>query len=129
MFKENDLVFIDELLAFGKVQEVKDGNFRVEFSTGSGGGCLFFEESELSPVWCIMTNYWGKNSDHEPMYLAWQNPAWDDDGYFWTSKETMEEIYYNNCSWHLFLFSSRENAIKHLKKIKISQRCSIVTCN
>ena len=25
-------------------------------------------------------------------YLGWQNPYWDDDGYFWTSKDTIVEI-------------------------------------
>lgn len=33
---------------------------------------------------------------HEkPSYLAWQNPAWDEDGYFWTSEENFFDLLRN----------------------------------
>ena len=60
------------------------------------------------------------------MYLAWQNPVWDDDGYFWTSKEVVKEILCNNTKEHPFLFRSRAEAIAHLKSINVPQKCSIV---
>ena len=59
-------------------------------------------------------------------YLAWQSPVWDDDGYFWTSKEVVKEILCNNTEEHPFLFQSRREAIAHLKSINIPQKCSIV---
>lgn len=62
----------------------------------------------------------------ETMYLAWQNPAWDESGYFWTSKETFEKCFYNNTEEHPFLFRNRAEAIAHLKSINIPQKCSIV---
>lgn len=126
MFKVNDLVFIEELLAYGKIAELNHDSAIVEFTTGTGGGCLPFEISELKPVWCITTD--GLCDKNEKMYLAWQNPAWDEDGYFWTSKETMKEVLYNNVLWHRFLFHSRNAAIKHLKTIDIPQKCRIAVC-
>lgn len=59
-------------------------------------------------------------------YLAWQNPVWDDDGYFWTSKEVFKDIICNNTSEHPFLFASKNEAIAHLKSINIPQKCSVV---
>lgn len=60
------------------------------------------------------------------MYLAWQKPVWDDDGYFWTSKEVVNEILYNNTQEHPFLFESKEAAVKHLRTLNIPQKCRIV---
>lgn len=89
------------------------------------GGCLDFPFSDLKPVWCITTDFW---KDGKDMFLAWQNPAWDDDGFFWTSQETMKEIYGNNAFEHRFLFATREQAIRYLKKLHIPQRCRVVKC-
>lgn len=63
---------------------------------------------------------------NETYYLAWQNPAWDEDGYFWTSKETAREILFNNTKEHPFLFNSRREAIEFLKSSNIYQKCSII---
>lgn len=73
-------------------------------------------------MYCIIhkSKVFGKN------YLAWQNPVWDDDGYFWTSKEVVKEILCNNTEEHPFLFRNKKDAIEHLKSINIPQKCSIV---
>lgn len=59
-------------------------------------------------------------------YLAWQNPVWDDNGYFWASKKTVKEILCNNTPDHPFLFNSKAEAISHLKSINIPQKCTII---
>lgn len=124
--KVNDLVFIEEENAFGKIIEIHSDYATVEFSVLDcmSGGCLNFQLSELKPVWCITTDFLEDGKSIE--YLAWQNPAWDDDGFFWTNKETMKEIYGNNTFEHRFLFATQKQAISHLKKIHIPQRCRIV---
>lgn len=63
---------------------------------------------------------------HYTSYLAWQNPVWNDDGYFWASKEIAKEILCNNTKEHPFLFRNRKDAAVHLKSINIPQKCSIV---
>lgn len=73
-------------------------------------------------TWCITTD----DASDETMYLGWQTPVWEDDGYFWTVKGVILEILVNNTPEHPFLFESREDAIKHLKSINIPQRCRIV---
>ena len=73
-------------------------------------------------MYCIMH----KDKIFGKKYLAWQNPVWDDDGYFWTSKEVVKEILCNNTEKHPFLFPNRREAIEHLKSINIPQRCSII---
>lgn len=72
-------------------------------------------------MYCITSNIFG-----DIMYLAWQNPVWDDDGYFWTSKEVVTEILCNNTQEHPFLFGSKEEAVKHLQTLNIPQKCSVV---
>ena len=72
-------------------------------------------------MYCITSNILGKI-----MYLAWQSPVWDDDGYFWTDKKVVTEILYNNTQEHPFLFGSKEEAVKHLRALNIPQKCRIV---
>lgn len=43
-------------------------------------------------------------------YLAWQNPAWNESGYFWTSKNNLEELQANSVNPHKFIFDSEEKA-------------------
>ena len=43
-------------------------------------------------------------------YLAWQEPVWDDSGYFWTSKNNLEELQANSVDNHKFIFDSEEKA-------------------
>ena len=62
----------------------------------------------------------------ETVYLAWQNPAWDESGYFWTSKETFEKCLCNNTKEHPFLFRNKTEAITHLKSIDIPQKCRVI---
>lgn len=50
----------------------------------------------------------------------------DEDGYFWTSRETLQKVIGNNIPDHPFLFDNRRSAIKHLKSINISQKCKVV---
>lgn len=73
-------------------------------------------------VWCITTD----GLIDETMYLGWQNPAWTDDGYFWTYKDVISEILANNTPEHPFLFKSRKDAIAHLKSINLPQRCRVI---
>ena len=58
----------------------------------------------------------------EPWYLGWQEPAWDEDGYFWTKKNAIKEILQmgNNTKEHPFLFNTQEQAKKFAKKLKIT---------
>lgn len=59
-------------------------------------------------------------------YLAWQNPGWNDYGYFWTSKEVFRSCLPNNTLEHPFLFRTKGEAVKLLNSIGIPQKCSIV---
>lgn len=74
-------------------------------------------------MYCIINKNEGLG---ETMYLAWQDPVFlEDDGYFWTYKDSFEKILCNNTEEHPFLFNSRAEAIAHLKSINIPQKCSI----
>lgn len=73
--------------------------------------------------WCITTNDIDKSGI---LYLGWQNPAWDESGYFWTSKDVIESILKNNTAKHPFLFNSKKDAVKQLKSIHIPQKCRIM---
>ena len=60
-------------------------------------------------------------------YLGWQEPAWDDDGYFWTSKETINDMlkeqsnggFKYNTKDHPFLFDTKEATSNYARKIKL----------
>lgn len=75
-------------------------------------------------MYCVVSDVLG-----ETMYLSWQNPVWDDDGYFWTSKEVVTEILCNNTKEHPFLFGSKEEAVKHLRTLNIPQKYRIIKWN
>ena len=67
--------------------------------------------------WCITTeDDWGL------LYLGWQNPVWNEDGYFWTSKNVIREILQHNIPEHPFLFKTEQEAIKHAKSIGLPQK-------
>lgn len=122
-FKVGDRVYAEEDFIYGRIVEIEEDLAHVEFRTSGGGGCLPYKLSELAhEKWCITS----KLFDDEISYLAWQKSAWDEDGYFWTSRETLQEVISNNTSDHPFLFNSRRAAIKHLKSINIPQKCRIV---
>lgn len=123
-FRVGDRVYSSDW-CYGKIVEIEDNIAYVEFATERGGGCLPFELNELEhEKWCITTD--NLTSDGT-MYLGWQNPAWDEDGYFWTSKEILEKIVEtNNTEEHPFIFTSRNKAIKHLKTLHIPQKCRVV---
>ncbi len=56
----------------------------------------------------------------ELMYLCWQEPAWDDDGYFWAwERDVPELIKYNNTPNHPFAFKTKAEARKFARKHKI----------
>lgn len=59
----------------------------------------------------------------ETLYLGWQNPAWDEDGYFWTSKDTIKDIisYGSNTRKHPFLFRTEKDAWKFANKLGIKK--------
>ena len=60
-------------------------------------------------------------------YLAWQNPAWDDSGYFWTSRKTFMEVLRNSTSEHPFLFDTKREACTWLRLSGITTPCKIIT--
>jgi len=56
------------------------------------------------------------------LYLGWQKPVWDEDGYFWTSKGTISKILEagNNIEDHLFIFNTlgqAQSLAEHLELI------------
>lgn len=123
-FRVGDKVYASDW-CYGKIVEIEGDIAYVEFTTERGGGCLPFELNELEhEKWCITTD----NLNHDKtVYLGWQNPVWDEDGYFWTSKEILEKIVEtNNTEEHPFIFTSRNKAIKHLKTLRIPQKCRVV---
>jgi len=68
----------------------------------------------------------GKN-EADIMYLAWQPYAYEDGkGYFWTTLSSMETILSNNTPDHPFLFKTKKEAVKHLKKLNIPQKCRVI---
>ena len=74
-------------------------------------------------MWCIITEH---ILDKEIMYLGWQHPVWEDDGYFWTYKDVIKEIIKDNVPEHPFLFESRGEAVKALKALKLPQKCKVI---
>ena len=124
IFKVGDCVYDNGFHIEGKIVEIEGNVAYVEFETDRGGGCIPFELTELRHIkWCITTdNICNDGID----YLGWQNPVWDEEGYFWTSREGIEKISSNSTPEHPFLFNSRREAIKHLKSINIPQKCRIV---
>lgn len=74
--------------------------------------------------WIITTDsFFNKN---ETLYLAWQEPAWDEDGYFWTWKDVFKELENQSTLEHPFIFVSRKAAIRKLKKLNIPCKCRVV---
>lgn len=74
-------------------------------------------------MWCITTNDFGGS---EPMYLAWQRPVWDDNGYFWTHEDVFKKITENSIPEHPFLFNSRNEALKCSRSLNIPQKCIVM---
>lgn len=74
-------------------------------------------------MYCII-----HKTTEETMFLAWQKPAWDESGYFWTNKDNFVKCIHNSTPEHPFLFSTREDGVEHLKSINIPQKCSVVRC-
>ena len=74
-------------------------------------------------VWCIASD---EVFGDKRAYLGWQNPAWDEDGYFWTFEEVLKEIQENNKTGHRFLFATRSDALRFLRSMRLKQRCHIV---
>lgn len=125
-FKIGDCVGVKDDFIEGEIVNIEEDVAYVEFRTAGGGGCLPFKLSELElkhEQWCITTD--GICNDGIN-YLGWQYPVWDENGYFWTSKEVLEKMIANNTPEHPFLFNSRRMAIKHLKSIKIPQKCRVI---
>ena len=77
------------------------------------------EPNELHAI--IHTN------DSGTHYLAWQKPAWDDSGYFWTNKETFMKVLRNSTKDHPFLFRTKGIACAWLRNNRIRSKCKIIT--
>lgn len=77
-------------------------------------------------MWVITCDNIFRNG--EVAYLAWQEPVYDEDGYFWTHDGMMRSCIDKNISTpeHPFVFPSRNSAIRKLKKLNIPQKCRIV---
>lgn len=122
-FKVGDRVYAEDDFIYGRIVEIEKDVAHVEFRIPGGGGCLPYKLSELEhEKWCITA----KLFDDEITYLAWQKPEGGEDGYFWTSRETLQKVISNNRSEHPFLFNSRRAAIRHLKSINIPQKCKVI---
>lgn len=52
-------------------------------------------------------------------FLGWQDPAWDESGYFWTEFYNIPDVLHNNIEEHPFIFESIPDAINHAKKINL----------
>lgn len=77
-------------------------------------------------VYYITAHY----EDGTTCYLAWQNPAWDESGYFWTtSLENFSHCLPNNTPEHPFVFDNEDDAIKFVNDWKIPFECEIVEWN
>lgn len=63
-----------------------------------------------------------KNNPEEINYLGWQRPGWEDNGYFWTSKETIEEMIRDDyvSGEHPFLFETEKQAKELAEKIGLT---------
>ena len=46
-FKVRDWVYLDDLCCYGQIVEIKDNLSYIEYNTGTGGGCMPFNLSEL----------------------------------------------------------------------------------
>jgi hypothetical protein len=60
----------------------------------------------------------GECSDHVK-YLAWQKPAWDESGYFWTGFYVIPEVLHLSTDEHPFIFDSEVNANNHAEKLNL----------
>lgn len=63
--------------------------------------------------------------DNLTHYLAWQNPAWDDSGYFWTTRETFMKVLRNSTNVHPFIFPTKDMAYAWLRNSGIRKRCKL----
>lgn len=63
---------------------------------------------------------------HGTRYLAWQNPAWDDSGYFWTQRETFVKVLRNSTTTHPFIFKTRDMAYAWLRMSNIRVQCKVI---
>lgn len=69
-------------------------------------------------MYCICAEICG-----EDMYLCWQNPVWEDNGYFWTWKEYLDKCIQDNSKEHPFLFNSEDEANEFIKTFKCHAQC------
>ena len=72
-------------------------------------------------MYCIRTKTYG-----DIMYLAWQYPGWDDDGYFWTSEEYLKKLLHHNVPEHPFAFTTANSACEFLKTFECAAQCEVV---
>ena len=74
-----------------------------------------------------------KSQPNHEMYLAWQNPGWEDTGYFYSSARSIEEfkdiVRRNHSNEHPFIFKSREKAKQFMdNKFKEIDQCDYIIC-
>ena len=72
-------------------------------------------------MWCISFTV-----VNETMYLCWQKPFLEEDGYFWTCKDIVKECLNENTPEHPFIFHTRREAIDFLKSRNFSQKCKVM---
>jgi len=74
-------------------------------------------------MYIIATKSFIETELNEILYLGWQEPAWDEDGYFWTRKETIKEMIKDGYIFpeQPFLFDSEEKAKQLAKNIELTK--------
>lgn len=74
---------------------------------------------KMEKMYAIMriTHYGGLFDYKEYDVLAWQIPAWDEDGYFWTAPENFLFLQANNTCEHRFIFFNKFDADKLMHKL------------
>lgn len=76
----------------------------------------------------IIVSHFVFSSNNDKMYRGWQTPVWDDDGYFWTRKDVINEIINDSTPEHPFLFFTKDEARILARQIKLD-RFSIESWN
>lgn len=65
-----------------------------------------------------------KNVNGKKSYLAWQNPAWDESGYFWTSYEGLvKSLMYGYNTMHSFVFTSNKECNDMIRRFVKKYEC------
>lgn len=77
------------------------------------------KKNNKMPLYVIVAHLFG---NQDKRYLAWQMMPWDNDGYFWTSWQVLEDILKKNPEYnmpqHQFAFAYPEGAYNVMHALK-----------